>query len=148
MPVFCLGGGHEAARVRHTFWRRRCRVAAHGARAAARAHATHRRFVGSGRGRPGVKARVTAFLQGLQQLGWTVGRNVQIDIRWARGNAEQIRRHAADLVALAPDVILGPGTPALGPLLKQPVQSRLYSRSSSTRLAKDLSIAWRGRGVT
>src|SRR5215468_8361030 len=53
-----------------------------------------------------VQARLAAFLQGLQPLGWTVGRNVRIDIRWAGLNADDMRRHAADLVAFAPDVIL------------------------------------------
>jgi putative ABC transport system substrate-binding protein len=48
-----------------------------------------------------------AFLQGLALLGWTIGRNVQIDTRWAGTNAADIPRHAAELVALAPDVILG-----------------------------------------
>ena len=53
------------------------------------------------------QARLAAFLQGLQQLGWTNGRNVRIDTRWATTNAAEIRRHAAELAALAPDVILG-----------------------------------------
>ena len=55
---------------------------------------------------PGGQARLTAFAQGLQQLGWTVGRNVRIETRWGAGDAERYRRHAAELVALAPDVIL------------------------------------------
>ena len=55
---------------------------------------------------PESQARIAAFLQGLQQLGWTDGRNVRIDIRWATGNADELRRHAAELVALAPDVIV------------------------------------------
>ena len=55
---------------------------------------------------PEFQARVAAFLQGLAQLGWTIGRNVRIDTRWATANAADIRRHAAELVALAPDVIL------------------------------------------
>ena len=55
---------------------------------------------------PEGQARVAAFLQGLQQLGWTDGRNVRIDYRWAAGDADDIRKHAAELVALAPDVIL------------------------------------------
>ena len=50
------------------------------------------------------QARVGAFLQGLQQLGWSIGRNVRIDIRWAAVDAAAIRKHAAELVALAPDV--------------------------------------------
>ena len=61
---------------------------------------------------------VGAFLQGLALSGWTIGRNVRIDTRWATANAADIRRHAAELVALAPDVILAHGTPATGPLLQ------------------------------
>ena len=49
------------------------------------------------------QARIGAFLQGLQQLGWMIGRNVQIDTRWATANPTEIRRHAAELVALVPD---------------------------------------------
>ena len=64
------------------------------------------------------QARVGAFLQGLQQLGWTIGRNVRIDTRWAGANAAEIRRHAAELVALAPDVILAHGASTVGPLLQ------------------------------
>jgi putative tryptophan/tyrosine transport system substrate-binding protein len=64
------------------------------------------------------QTRVGAFLQGLQQLGWAIGRNVRIDTRWAGANATEIRRHAAELVALAPDVILAHGVPTLGPLLQ------------------------------
>jgi hypothetical protein len=48
------------------------------------------------------QARIAAFLQGLQQLGWTDGGNVRIDYRWAATNADDIRRHAAELAALAP----------------------------------------------
>jgi putative ABC transport system substrate-binding protein len=57
--------------------------------------------------------RVGAFLQGLQELGWTDGRNVRIDYRWAGGDAERIRRSAAELVALAPDVILANASPSV-----------------------------------
>src|SRR5262249_20174619 len=49
------------------------------------------------------QARNAAFLQGLQELGWTVGRNVRIEYRWGAGDAELFRRHASELVALAPD---------------------------------------------
>ena len=65
---------------------------------------------------PEAQARIAAFLQGLQQLGWAVGRNVRIDIRWAAGNAEDIRRYAAELVALAPDVIVANGSMSMVPL--------------------------------
>jgi putative ABC transport system substrate-binding protein len=55
---------------------------------------------------PETLARVTAFAQGLQQLGGTIGHNVRIDYRWGAGNAERIRQQAAELAALAPDAIL------------------------------------------
>jgi putative ABC transport system substrate-binding protein len=61
------------------------------------------------------QARVGAFLQGLQQLDWSFGRNVRIDTRWATANAAEIRRHAAELAALAPDVILAHGSSTVGP---------------------------------
>jgi putative ABC transport system substrate-binding protein len=64
------------------------------------------------------QAWVGAFLQGLQQSGWDSGRNVRIDTRWATINAADIRRHAAELVALAPDVILAHGASSVGPLLQ------------------------------
>src|SRR5204863_4295733 len=64
------------------------------------------------------QARVGAFLQALALLGWTIGRNVRIDTRWATANAAEIRRHAAELVALAPDVILAHGDSTVGPLLQ------------------------------
>jgi DNA-binding LacI/PurR family transcriptional regulator len=59
-------------------------------------------------------ARLTAFVQGLQQLGWTDGRSVRIDTRWAAGDADRGRRYAAELVALAPDVILASGGSVAG----------------------------------
>ena len=52
------------------------------------------------------QTRMGAFLQALALSGWTIGRNVRIDIRWAGFDPERMRRHAAELVALAPDVIL------------------------------------------
>ena len=65
---------------------------------------------------PQAQARYAAFLQGLQQLGWTVGNNVQIDSRWSAGNEDDTRKHAAELVALAPDVIFASGSAAVAPL--------------------------------
>jgi putative tryptophan/tyrosine transport system substrate-binding protein len=61
-------------------------------------------------------ARLAAFLQGLQELGWTDGRNVQIDTRWAAGDAGRFRQYAAELVALAPDVILASTSPSVAAL--------------------------------
>ena len=59
---------------------------------------------------PESMSRVTAFLQGLQELGWTDGRNVRIEFRWGAGDAEQYGKIASDLIALAPDVVLTLGT--------------------------------------
>ena len=67
---------------------------------------------------PESQARHAAFLQGLQEWGWTAGRNVQIDYRFAAGDAERIRKSAAELVALAPDVILATGSPVTAALLQ------------------------------
>ena len=65
---------------------------------------------------PEGQARIAAFHQGLQEWGWTPGRNAQIDIRWGAVDADSSRRYAAELVALAPDVILAPTSPAMGAL--------------------------------
>ena len=54
----------------------------------------------------------------MQQLGWVEGRNLRIDIRWAAGNTDDTRKYAAELTALAPDIILAAGSLALGPLLQ------------------------------
>jgi putative tryptophan/tyrosine transport system substrate-binding protein len=67
---------------------------------------------------PEGKARFTAFQQGLQQLGWVDGRNVRIETRWSGGKADDARRYAAELIALAPDVILASGGAIVGPLLQ------------------------------
>ena len=67
---------------------------------------------------PEAQARHAAFLQGLQEWGWTVGRNVRIDYRWAAGDADRIRKYAEELVALAPDVILATGSPVTAALLQ------------------------------
>jgi putative tryptophan/tyrosine transport system substrate-binding protein len=67
---------------------------------------------------PEGQARLAAFQQGLQQFGWTIGRNVRIDSRWPVGESERFRRYAAELVALSPDVILATGSAAAGPLLQ------------------------------
>jgi putative tryptophan/tyrosine transport system substrate-binding protein len=62
---------------------------------------------------PVAQASMAAFVQGLQQLGWTDGRNVRIDLRWGAGDADTIRKYAAELAALAPDVMLASGFVAL-----------------------------------
>jgi putative tryptophan/tyrosine transport system substrate-binding protein len=67
---------------------------------------------------PVAQARQAAFLQGLRQLGWIDGQNVRIDVRWAAGNLINARQYAAELVTLAPDVILASGGAIMGPLLQ------------------------------
>jgi putative ABC transport system substrate-binding protein len=67
---------------------------------------------------PAFQVRLAAFHQGLALLGWTIGRNVRIETRWSGSNAADVRRHAAELAALAPDVILAHGASTLGPLLQ------------------------------
>ena len=62
--------------------------------------------------------RIAAFHQGLLQLGWTEGRNVRIDAHWGVRNTDDARRHSAELLALAPDVILATGSAATGSLLQ------------------------------
>jgi ABC-type uncharacterized transport system substrate-binding protein len=68
---------------------------------------------------PESQRRVIAFVQGLQDLGWTDGRNVRIETRWGASDPERNRRYAAELVALAPDVILASGTPVLVALQRE-----------------------------
>jgi putative ABC transport system substrate-binding protein len=70
---------------------------------------------------PDAQARLAAFLQGLQQFGWAVGSNLRIDLRWASGEVDRNRQYAAELVALAPDLILAAGSGV--PALKQATQT-------------------------
>jgi putative tryptophan/tyrosine transport system substrate-binding protein len=65
---------------------------------------------------PESQARLAAFAQGLQQSGWTIGQNIRIEYRWASVNAEDLRRYAAELVALAPDVIVATSGATVGAL--------------------------------
>jgi putative ABC transport system substrate-binding protein len=67
---------------------------------------------------PQFQTWVAAFMQALALLGWTLGRNVRIDTRWAGANPAEVRKHAAELAALAPDVILAGGATPAGPLLQ------------------------------
>jgi ABC-type uncharacterized transport system substrate-binding protein len=82
---------------------------------------------------PEGQARMAAFQQSLQQLGWTDGHNVRIDIRWSASNADRIRAGAAELVALAPDVILASGGTVVGPLLQATRAAALASDASGQR---------------
>ena len=68
---------------------------------------------------PEAQVRIAAFIQGLQHLGWTDGRNVRIDYRWGAGDADRIRRYAAELVAFGPDVILASTSVSVGALQRE-----------------------------
>ena len=65
-----------------------------------------------------MQSRTAAFAQGLRELGWTVGGNLQIEYRWSNGNAERLRSHAAELIALEPDVVLATSGVSVMPLLE------------------------------
>jgi putative ABC transport system substrate-binding protein len=75
-------------------------------------------LTGQGANDPQGQSRIAALLQGLQELGWSVGRNARIDVRWSAGNADDVRKYAVELVALAPNVIFSSGTPAAAALLQ------------------------------
>ena len=93
-------------------------LAAARARAAARSDAAHRRAHVLAADDPDLPACVAAFVQGLQLLGWIDGRNVRIEYRWGAGNTERYRDYAAELVSLAPDVILVSSGSALAAVQK------------------------------
>jgi hypothetical protein len=96
--------------------------------------APHRARCG-GRDDPTGQARLLAFAQELAQSGWINGRNVRIDLRWGATDPERIRSYAAELVALAPDVIFATGSAAVASLLQQLVPCRSFSRRSPNRSA-------------
>ena len=75
-------------------------------------------------------------MQGLQETGWAVGRNVRIDLRWGAANNELYRKYAAELVALAPDVILASATPSV-----QALQHANRTVRPTTRLAVAVAVA-------
>jgi putative tryptophan/tyrosine transport system substrate-binding protein len=104
----------EAPRLHHAARRYDGGVAARSACAAD--DTAHRQLLPAAADDAEFQTRVGAFLEGLQQSGWTIGQNLQIDSRWATTNAVEIRRHAAELAALAPDAILTASSPALAAL--------------------------------
>jgi putative ABC transport system substrate-binding protein len=65
---------------------------------------------------PEAQTRLAAFAQGLERLGWTIGRNIRIETRWTAGDADRIRTGVAELLALEPDAILATGSTTVGPL--------------------------------
>jgi len=97
---------------------------------------------------PEGQARIAAFLQALQQLGWIDGRNLRVDTRWAAGNADHNRDYANELVALAPDVLLATGSGTVAQLLRATRDIPIVFVLVPIRLAPRSSIALRGRVVT
>ena len=75
-------------------------------------------LIGTARNVPGAQDRDTAFLEAFEQLGWTNGRNVQIEFRWSEGNDVTARKYADELIALGPDVILATGGAGAAVMLK------------------------------
>jgi ABC-type uncharacterized transport system substrate-binding protein len=94
-------------------------VAARGARAATRSRAAHRRADVVAENDPEGQASFAAFREGLQKLGWSEGRNIRIDTRWAPPDVELMQRFAKELVALLPDLILSNNTPTTAAMLQQ-----------------------------
>ena len=91
---------------------------------------------------PVARARAAMFTKELEQLGWSDGRNIRIDYRWGGGDPEIIRRQAAELVALAPDVILATGGPALERMLQVTRFPMPPTLPSSTGAPPAMSIAF------
>ena len=91
-----------------------------------------------------------AFVDSLQKLGWTVGRNVQIDYRWTEGDPARIRKYAEELVALAPDVILTVGGSQVGPLQQAtrtiPIVFVQVTDAVGRGLVESLGVAYDARG--
>jgi putative ABC transport system substrate-binding protein len=95
------------------------------------------------------QARIAAFNEGLAQLGWTEGRNVRIDTRWATTNADDLRKHAAELATSTPDVLVAAsGTATVAALLQATRTVPIVFAIVSTRSAPVSSRAWRGRAAT
>src|SRR5262245_64833474 len=89
------------------------------------------------------QARIGAFRQGPRQSGWAFPGTVRIDTRWGGGDAERIRKYAAELVALAPDVILASGGAVAGSLLQATRTVPIVFTLTPTRSARASSKVWR-----
>ena len=96
---------------------------------------------------PQGQARIASFMQGLRQLGWTDSRDVRIEYRWS-AETNEIRKYAAELAALAPDVIFAAGSAGAGPMLEATRMVPIVFCYSPIRSAPGMSRAWRGRVAT
>ena len=86
------------------------------------------------------QARVRVLKQGLQELGWTDGRNIQVETRFGGADADRIRAHAAELVALGPDVIVANTTPVIRAVRPGGRSRRLLSRLTACAVSEYLAI--------
>ena len=141
-------GGHEAARIFRLFrW-----GGVHGRLSAHAQQRERMRHIGLllpwPRTTQNFRRGSERSCRGLQQVGWTLGRNVRIDTRWARSNAAGIRKHAAELAALAPDVILAPWRPHVSPLLQATRTVPIVFAVGPIRSPSASSIACRGQAAT
>jgi len=96
---------------------------------------------------PEGQARIAAFHQGLQEWGWTLGRNARIDVRWAV-DAESSRLYAAEVVGLAPDVILASGSAAMGALQQTTRTVPIVFVSIVDPVGAGFAESWRVRAAT
>ena len=92
--------------------------------------------------------RIGVFLQGLQEAGWAVGRNVDIDVRWAAGEADRFRRYAVELIALMPDVVLASATPSVMAMQQVTRNVPIVFVLTPIQLAQVSSTACRIRAAT
>ena len=91
------------------------------------------------------EAWFSGFTQGMSELGWTDGRNLRMDVRWAAGNIGRMRMYAKELVGLGPEVILASSTPVTAALQRETQTIPIVLRASPTRLAPVSWRAWRAR---
>ena len=97
---------------------------------------------------PAWQARLGAFLQGLAILGWGIGHNLRVETHWATPNILDIRRHSAELVTLAPDVILAHGASTVGPLLQATRTVPIVFPVAGDPVAAGFVDSLRGRAAT
>jgi ABC-type uncharacterized transport system substrate-binding protein len=96
---------------------------------------------------PDGQARRNGFLQGLQEFGWNAGRNVQIDYRWPKNDAER-RRYAAELMALTPNIIVASTSPSMAALQQASGDVPIVFAAVTDPVGQGLSRASRGRAAT
>jgi putative ABC transport system substrate-binding protein len=94
------------------------------------------------------QARVAAFVQGLQQSGWTDGRNVRIDYRWSAGDADRIRKLAVELIALGPDVVMASTSAAVVALRQVTSTVPIVFAVVADPVGAGFVDSWRGQAAT